>query len=468
MFSRKMILSLVGALILIWMAFFLPPLFELTLAQQRTLLLLVLSILLWTTHLIQTGISSLFVIGLAMAWGVAEDFSGAIQGFLSSTIYFILVVALISSTMTKVGLDQRIASFIVRMSHGNIRRVALSFFVATLVLPIIIPSGNARVQMFLPLVEQIGRKYAPESGIPFQRFTIWTLGGINQFSTIIVLSGGGLAVLASQLVAELNIRVTWLNWFLFMAPPIWLSCLLTGMVMWHYWNIRDGAIPWTEPSMAAISERAIEPSSSIKVWIVIGMLVTLIAAWIIAPIFHIPLILPPLLFLGILALPGINLLSNHDIRTYDWENFLLLGTALSLAFIIEQNGTAHWITGRILSWMGQHLPPWTYLFILMGIILVIRVLFTSPAASLPVMYPLVKSFAEWVGLEPVHSLFFAIFLSTATMLLPVHSPIMYMAYKSGHIPMGEHVTISVVQLFVAMLVGMASFWFYWPLVISMV
>lgn len=106
--------------------------------------------------------------------------------------------------------------------------------------------------------------------------------------------------------------------------------------MWHYWNIRDGAIPWTEPSMAAISERAIEPSSSIKVWIVIGMLVTLIAAWIIAPIFHIPLILPPLLFLGILALPGINLLSNHDIRTYDWENFLLLGTALSLAFIIEQ------------------------------------------------------------------------------------------------------------------------------------
>lgn len=219
MFSRKMTLSLVGALILIWMAFFLPPLFELTLAQQRTLLLLVLSILLWTTHLIQTGISSLFVIGLTMAWGVAEDFSGAIQGFLSSTIYFILVVALISSTMIKVGLDQRIASFIVRMSHGNIRRVALSFFVATLVLPIIIPSGNARVQMFLPLVEQIGRKYAPESGIPFQRFTIWTLGGINQFSTIIVLSGGGLAVLASQLVAELNIRVTWLNWFLFMAPP---------------------------------------------------------------------------------------------------------------------------------------------------------------------------------------------------------------------------------------------------------
>jgi anion transporter len=455
--KRYVILTAISALLLL--SYFLPPSFGLNLVQQRTLFLLIISIVIWTTDVLPSGISALFVIGLELFMGIAENFSAAIQGFMSSTIYFILIVALISATMTKVGIDKRLAAIIVRFSHGKIRRVALSFFTATMVLPVFIPSGNARVHMFVPLVEQIGQQYGPQARIPFQRFAIWTLGGINQLATMVVLSGGGLAVLASHLVAELNVQLNWLTWFLFMAPPIWLTCILTGLIMWNYWKIKE------IPSLP--SHPASETGSDDRhphFWLVTVSLIGLILAWVVVPEFHVSILLPPLLLLGILAMPGIDLLNNRDLRNYDWENFLVLGTALSLAAIIEKNGTADWVTGVILSFVGQHLPNWLYLLVLLVIVLFIRMMFTSPAAALTVIYPLVKSYADWVGLNPLHTLLLTILVASGMLILPIHSPIMYLVYRTGHIKIGEHLFISTVQLFFTIIVGLCSYMWYWPLV----
>ena len=214
----------------------------------------------------------------------------------------------------------------------------------------------------------------------------------------------------------------------------------------------------------AATRTDIEASSSRKIWLVVVSLIALIVSWIVAPEFGVPLIVPPMLLLGFLALPGIDLLSNRDLRNYDWENFLLLGTALSLAFIIEQNGTADWIISIILTRMGQGLPTELYLLILVAVVICIRMFFTSPVAALTVMYPLVKSFAEWVGLNPIHSLLLTIMVVTGMLILPIHSPIMYLAFKSSHITIGEHLFISIIQLLFTILVGMVAFWFYWPLV----
>lgn len=438
-------------------AFLLPPLFGLTVEQQRTLLLLILAIILWSSEVLPTGISALWIIGLEMALGVSDSFASAVQGFLYSSLYFILVVALIGSTITKVGLDKQLAAFIVHAARGKLHRVAQSVFVATVLLPLIMPSGNARVQMFVPLVEQIGKSYPDGQRIPFQRFSIWTLSGVNQLATVSVLSGGGFAVLASQLAVELDVKTDWLHWLLLMAPPIWLACLGTGLVMWRYWKIAAKTSAIAEMNVAP---QAAKTQDNKSFWIVSFSLAALIITWIAVP--NLPIILPPLLLVGLFAMPGIGLLDNRDLRNYDWENFILLGTALSLAFTIEQNGTADWLVGLLLSLLGPRLPEWLYVVVLLVVTIAIRMLFTTPPAALTALYPLVKSYALWTGLNPAHSFLLAVMVSVGTVILPIHSPIMYFAYKTGHLPFRQHLFVSIAMLFCTMLAGLGAYWFYWP------
>jgi len=168
--------------------------------QWKTLLLLVISIFLWSTKFLPLGISSLFIIAVIMIFNLADSFSSAISGFVASALYFVLIVSMISKVMVKVGLDKMIAVFILRLSSGNIIRVLLGFVIAAMVLPILMPSAVARFRMFHPLIDSVNNFYELPEQSAFKQFCNWLFSGVNQFLTMIVLTGGGYPILASELL----------------------------------------------------------------------------------------------------------------------------------------------------------------------------------------------------------------------------------------------------------------------------
>jgi sodium-dependent dicarboxylate transporter 2/3/5 len=317
--NRKLFVLIFSGFILL-IGYYSDPVFALTMMQQRTLVLLIVSIVLWSTKAISTGIASLLIIGLQLLIGIAPKFSTAAQGFLSTSIYFILAVTLISRTMVKVGLIDYLSSVILYISKGSVKRTSLYVYFFSLVLPLILPSGNARLRMSEPLLTELNGKYDFDRRSPFIRFTIWTLSGVNQISTAVVFTGGGFGIAAAQMLSDDGYTITWLSWLLMMAPPIWLVCLILLPVMWKLFHMSDIEKKENDSSNPYESGAKVPVPAQLKTapfWTVILCLIFMLILWVIGPYFHIPAILPPLICLGILAIPSINLLSNNDLRSYD-------------------------------------------------------------------------------------------------------------------------------------------------------
>lgn len=464
---KKILNILVAVLVLI--SFFAPPLWDhIEIVHQRTLILLIISMILWTTNSLPSGISSLLIVGLQIAFGVVHNFAQSAQGFLGTSLYFILTVSLISKAMIKVGLIQEISHAILHWTKGNLTKFSIGLFYASVFLPFIMPSGNSRLRMFLPLAEELNRKHHLADKSEFLRFCTWALSGINQMATIIVFTGGGLAIVASQMIADYGFPLDWLQWVLMMAPPVFVICTIVLAAMWRQYQVGTFKNGFYKERNQNSYQRPSKKRRNrpFAFWLVVLSLILLLSLWILGPFIHVPVIVPPLLLVAVLSLPELGIIENQDLRQYDWENFLLMGAALSLAATIQRNGTASWIVDTVFPPVQAGQPEWVSLSIVIVITLVIRTLFATPVAALTVIFPLVQAYVAMSGLDLLKTMLTVLIITSSFMVLPIHSPIMLLGYGTEYVKLNEHIRISILMLVTAITIGFLSYFWYWSWVIG--
>ncbi|SFB21632.1 anion transporter [Lentibacillus halodurans] len=436
--------------------------------QWKTLLLLVISIFLWSSNLLPLGISSLFIIAVMMIFNLADSFSSAISGFIASALYFVLIVSMISKVMVKVGLDKIIAGFILRHSSGNMIKVLFGFIVAAMVLPILMPSAVARFRMFHPLIDSVNRFYDLQEQSSFRRFCNWLFSGGNQFLTMIVLTGGGYPILASELLDEAGYSMTWVSWFLYMMPPIYLATVVTVTFAFFYFGIREELRKISRSKKVLFelpdsmnSQYTEYAADNPKVRIVFMLIILMLMAWLLGSSTGIPTILPPILVLTILSLPGIRLFSDLDFRNFEWETFLLIGSAISLSNIVQRTGTADWLANVLFGWISPTYPSLMALFFLMIMVLLLRMFFTSPTGAIAVILPLAISFGHTLGLPVLSVALLTILVIGSLMILPIYSNTTIIAYQSGVLTMKDYAILGTVLLIAIMGSGMLSAYYLW-------
>ncbi|HLR63653.1 MAG TPA: SLC13 family permease [Lentibacillus sp.] len=432
--------------------------------QWKTLLLLVISIFLWSTKFLPLGISSLFIIAVIMIFNLADSFSSAISGFVASALYFVLIVSMISKVMVKVGLDKMIAVFILRLSSGNIIRVLLGFVIAAMVLPILMPSAVARFRMFHPLIDSVNNFYELPEQSAFKQFCNWLFSGVNQFLTMIVLTGGGYPILASELLDEAGYSMTWISWFLYMMPPIYAAAVIIVIFAFFYFRV------WDDLGESSRNKKISEPKSNRssdntydkrKMHIVFILIILMIAAWLLGSSTSMPTILPPILVLIILSLPGIRLFSDLDFRNFEWETFIFIGSALSLSNIVQQTGTADWLANILFGWISPAYSDVISLFLLMLMILLLRMFFTSPTGAIAVILPLAVSFGNSLGLPILSVSLLTILIIGSLMILPIYSNTTIIAYQSGVLTLKDQFILGTVLLITIMISGLLAAIYLW-------
>ena len=432
--------------------------------QWKTLLLLVISIFLWSTKFLPLGISSLFIIAVIMIFNLADSFSSAISGFVASALYFVLIVSMISKVMVKVGLDKMIAVFILRLSSGNIIRVLLGFVIAAMVLPILMPSAVARFRMFHPLIDSVNNFYELPEQSAFKQFCNWLFSGVNQFLTMIVLTGGGYPILASELLDEAGYSMTWISWFLYMMPPIYAAAVIIVIFAFFYFRV------WDDLGESSRNKKISEPKSNRssdntydkrKMHIVFILIILMIAAWLLGSSTSMPTILPPILVLIILSLPGIRLFSDLDFRNFEWETFIFIGSALSLSNIVQQTGTADWLANILFGWISPAYSDVISLFLLMLMILLLRMFFTSPTGAIAVILPLAVSFGNSLGLPILSVSLLTILIIGSLMILPIYSNTTIIAYQSGVLTLKDQFILGTVLLITIMISGLLAALYLW-------
>jgi sodium-dependent dicarboxylate transporter 2/3/5 len=142
----------------------------------------------------------------------------------------------------------------------------------------------------------------------------------------------------------------------------------------------------------------------------------------------------------------------------------LLGSALSLAITIEHNGTANWIVAAFFPGVSYHMPQYVYVVAVAFTVFLIRSMFTSPVAAITVLFPIIKAFALTVGLNVFYALAITVIMISATMIIPINSPIMVIAFETGYLSLKEHVILSIIVVILSILVAGLSYYFYWPFI----
>src|SRR5699024_1839932 len=108
--------------------------------------------------------------------------------------------------------------------------------------------------------------------------------------------------------------------------------------------------------------------------------------------------LPPLILLVLYAPPGIELITNEDIRAFNWENFLLIGASLCRGVILGQNGTARMIAEQLISLVPE--AGGIVINIIIGAIIMFlfRMIFIVPTSAVIVIFPVMIPCAEMTGI----------------------------------------------------------------------
>ena len=310
--------------------------------------------------------------------------------------------------------------------------------------------------MFQPLLERLNKEHGYEEKSAFMKFGTWAFGGLNQIATMIVVTGGAYTILASEIISMNGIEVTWLNWYLLTAPPIYFAMFLTTIVMWKYWGISKLK---NEPLEDFDFDKKM-PLTKEQKWVIFFLGLT-IFLWSVGDFIGMPDFVPPILMIAILSIPYFKLVSDDDLRNYDWENFLLIGCALSLSYLLQKTGTGELVSNALFEVLPTTSYYWVNVLIFMGLILVIRMFFVTPSSAFPVIIPVAIAFGTKIGMESIDVVFVSMILIGAVVFPSIQSPTMHIAYQTHVFRQKEHFFISATMLFFAIISCLLAIEFWW-------
>ncbi|WP_353047749.1 anion permease [Planococcus sp. ISL-109] len=241
-----------------------------------------------------------------------------------------------SKVLVKAQADQVFVGILLKLSKGKVQRLLIGLPLLIVFLPILLPSAVARFRILEPIIEQVNDRFELGDRSVFRQFSLYVIGMMNQNSTMIVFTGGGFPILAAQLFRDFGgVQISWLGWFLRIAPPLWIALVIISFGVWFFFKRQNGEIRRMEQMEFTPSARLPE-----RFWWVIVPFIAMIISWIVVDQEQISLIVAPFLLLAYYALPVNGLVDDRLVREYDWETFLLLEASFSLGYLYrsKRNG----------------------------------------------------------------------------------------------------------------------------------
>lgn len=329
------------------------------------------------------------------------------------------------------------------------------------------PSAFARLKMLLPFVDRLNDSFGFSNHSVFKKYALYVIGLMNQNGTIIVYTGGGFPVLAAQLLNDYNVAdLGWLEWFLIIAPPLWLALLIVNIFAWNYFKYSyPSETPDSQVQKAIQPEKYFEtPRERKRFQFVIMTFLMMIIVWALTDNSVVPTLLPPMILLVIYSIPKIGLLNNTDIRAFDWESFLLLGASFSIGILLDQNGTAAVIAEQMMQFVPENSGLIFKIILVALITFAFRMIFIVPSSAIIVIFPVVVSYADITNIPVLSLAFLVILIVGGTNILPIHSPTSYFAFQSGVLSKKDHYIIAAFStgiFIITAIIAASTYWTLW-------
>lgn len=422
---------------------------------QRAIAVFLFTVILWLTNPVPVSISSVLSMVLLPTLGVVDSFDAAVGGFASRLVFFLLLLFLIGDTISTVNLDEHVAGHL--LSSSSTPRRSYQLLVRNVLwLSFIMPSGIARTVTFAPVVQSLNRRYEIGRTNNFLRSSFLLLGQLNPIASLALMTGGGMAILSSEIIRTAVTPITWLEWALYMTPPIVFVYTVSAVTLARLYPIND-----TE----TVGEIDHDAGLSREQRIVAAVIAATILLWIVGSIVGLSTIVPPMLAVVVLAAPGVRIITSADVRDVNWGVLLLFGAVFSLIDALTATGAMQLIIQSLLDLIPlETFPAWLALTSILGGVLLLRLVFSTASACLAITLPVTMSLASSLALHPLFTAFSVVIVVASTTLLPFHLPTVLIVKEEYPTLRNRDVfVVGLLALSVSTVAIALSWTFYWPM-----
>jgi anion transporter len=401
---------------------------DLPLAGQRALLVTLITIVLWTTEIVEAGVTALLAVTLLPLAGATPGLRAALQGFASPVPYFLVGVLTMGAAVVKSGLAERLARTILERARGRSLAVYVQLVLAFPVLTFVLPSATTRSGILIHIYDEVFELARVPRGGAVAKAVMLALASINRLASTALLTGGITPVMSAAIIGGLS----WTGWLALMAVPYWVILVLGALLIFvlHRRGFARG-LP--------VPERERRRPVAGAEWRTLGVILGASALWLTDPLHGLDPAVPALLAFTLLLTPGVGPLAWSDLdRGVGWSNFFVIAASISLAHALEASGAAPWL-GRLLVGGLPALsatPLGTVVFLMLGATL-LRALVPNISGFLALALPIAMSVGREAGLNPVVCALVVMMTGDAVIYYPAQSSSALVIYERGHVTAGE-------------------------------
>ncbi|HPW99753.1 MAG TPA: SLC13 family permease [Sedimentibacter sp.] len=355
--------------------------------------LTLMTVVFWAFQIVQTGYSSGLYLMLLIIFKAAEP-EVVLSPWLGSTMYLVIGAYLIASAVKNSGLGERIAyNFILRFVN-DYKSVIISIFFLTFILSIIIPHPWPRAFIIMSVISVVinSAKMPKEDSIK---------AGFTVFASAVPVSMiflTGDSLINSLAVQSSKTSVSWLQWFIYMGPPMLIASVITCILILILFKpskeikINKEEIKEELDSLGALTN--IEKRTA--AWLMIAVVL-----WLTDSVHGIDIGWITLLIAMLMSFPGIgDILGRKQWADVPIHVLIFLNAAMAIGKVGGATGMNSWIAQTVLP---SSVPSNLYLLAIVTALISmgIHMLIGSVVAVISIAIPALVIYTESLNISPL-------------------------------------------------------------------
>ena len=406
---------------------------------------------LWVTSALPLGVTALLIVVLCPVLGVTTALSGAITGFASTALLFIIAVFALPVIMLKTNWGVRLIGVLLKWTGSNSRKLVLGFMIATTLVSTVMSDVPCTV-LFLgfaltilkaadakPLQSNLGRCLM--IGIPVAAVT----GGMA------TPAGSSFNVVAMNILTKATgAGISFLDWVIVALPVVIVMVPITWFFITLFCKpepIDDSCLEGIRSQAAAATK--IEPHEIKTIIVVLALVVLWIAGnWI--TVLNATVV--ALIGFAVMFLPGMQLLTWKEFQdAVPWGIVLMCGTIMSLGSVLESTGAAAFLANLIINSGVMNLGSFAALALMLALVYILHTVCPIGVAILGIFLPIMITLCAGFGMSAAVPTIALAVVVAGNYLMPVNPTVM-LTYGEGYYAMTDMLKTGIVPAIALVLI----------------
>jgi di/tricarboxylate transporter len=370
---------------------FMPPLVGLTSTGQHAMAVVLMTVLLWITEAVPTGVAALLMIGIVLCFIPEVPPRTFLEFWTSDTMWFILVCFIFSAIVEISGLGHRLAIYVFSLRRLFLIDVGL-LMITALFSVVGMNSAFPKMALLLPLVVSFGVLSKMSKENPYLRHLAFMIAVLSTNTGLLIYPGFSFNLVLGRMGGFSVDYGTWFTWFF---VPSLVFTLVSFAVIYFLFLPPRGEHFDAKVELEALSQIGPMTGPEIKtiVWLVAtvtlwatGSWTGIAAGW-----------LAVLVAAGMM-LPGIGLISFKQFaEKTNWNVVFMLMGILAIGDL-SSTGFARWIWDHILPTTMPH-NPMLSLMAISAMAELLHIPLGSLGTSMALAVPSLSAYGQTIGMS---------------------------------------------------------------------